>query len=210
MYPVLSRVENVKFVLNWVHIQRRWWRWFENFLSWGRSQRVSWELRLSTVIFWWRQDLFFSQTIQLLTQDPICKDKKNIYYRYLRFLVDSYMNFRFIRPCFWYYRSISWYHEEGQKTANRIKNLWRFLSGVPLCLRTCISAQVILLRKFHKVESNKLLSDNDFLPKSLSGYPFHFWRDVIQHVGGLRSELEPFVSFDFLKIERIYVSVIYI
>lgn len=81
---------------------------------------------------------------------------------------------RFIRQCFCYYRLISWYHEEGRKTANRIKNLWRFLRAATPCQRTCISAQVLCLRKFHKVESNKLLSDNDFLPKTFFRYPFHF------------------------------------
>lgn len=147
--------------------------------------------------------------------DWIKKDWKFIYIMHLKVYIGllHVCELRFIRQCFWYFRLISWYHEEGQKTTNRTKNLWRFLRAATPCLRTCISAQVILSRKFHKVESNKLLSDFDFLPKTLFGYLFYFWKDVIQHVWGLESELEQvysYVSFGFLKIERIYVTVIYI
>ena len=51
---ILSRVENIKILLNWVYTQLCWWRWFANFLSWGRPQHLSMELRLSTVLSWWR------------------------------------------------------------------------------------------------------------------------------------------------------------
>ena len=42
-----------KILIDWVYTQLCWWRWFENFLSWGRSQHLSRELRLSTVLSWW-------------------------------------------------------------------------------------------------------------------------------------------------------------
>ena len=51
---ILSRVENIKILFNWVNTQLCWWQWFENFLSWGRPQHLSMELRLSTVLSWWR------------------------------------------------------------------------------------------------------------------------------------------------------------
>ena len=54
---ILSRVENIKILLNWVYTQLCWWRWFESFLSWGRPQHLSMELRLRSVLSWWRWGL---------------------------------------------------------------------------------------------------------------------------------------------------------
>ena len=46
---ILSRLENIKILLNWVYTHLCWWQWFENFLSWGRPGHLSRELRLSTI-----------------------------------------------------------------------------------------------------------------------------------------------------------------
>lgn len=135
--------------------------------------------------------------------DWIKKDWKFIYNMHLKVYIGllCVCELRFIRQCFWYFRLISWYHEEGQKTTNRTKNLWRFLRAATPCLRTCISAQVILSRKFHKVESNKLLSDFDFLPKTLFGYLFIFEK-MLSNMCGFREWIRTSVLICFIWLSE--------
>ena len=67
---ILSRVEEI--LVNWVYTPLCWWRWFKNFLSWGRPQHWSREWKLSIVLSWWRS----SQSWHVLRRSFLLKNRK--------------------------------------------------------------------------------------------------------------------------------------